>query len=84
MSVSHFQISDPKGDHRTDEVEADQPPKVGGTAMTEADSAKLHNQVVETLGGKYKISTPGVSRGNFAWMDVSRPSLPDRKTGHRD
>lgn len=51
--------------------------------MTEVESAGLHNQIVETLGGKYKISTPGISRGNFKWMDVSilcqpllLPSLP--------
>lgn len=47
------------------------PGDVGGSAMTHAETAQLHNQIVETLGGKYKISTPGVSRGNFAWMDVS-------------
>lgn len=45
--------------------------------MTHTETAELHNQIVETLGGKYKISTPGVSRGNFEWMDVSHlPRLP--------
>lgn len=46
-------------------------PAVGGTAMSAADAAQKHSEAVEILGGNYKISTPGVSRGGFDWMDVS-------------
>lgn len=40
-----------------------------------AEAAELHNQVVETLGGNYKISTPGVTRGGEVWMDVCLASF---------
>lgn len=54
---------------------ADMETLVGGTSMAAAEAAQKHREAVEILGGNYKFSTPGVSRGGFDWMDVSQQAV---------